>query len=132
MRKTKTFIPRLLFGLLLTALLLAPGAEVSRGSSAQAKEPFTQFWTRFKAALAKDDRQAVASMTKFRTGDATYMSDKEFLAKWYGELRGVRKCFARAKPVKDQESYSVFCGARIFLFERIEGAWKFTEIGADD
>lgn len=124
---------RVLLGLSITAVLLAPAALDARGqAAAQAKESFTQFWTRFKAALVKDDRQSVAAMTKFRTGDETYMTDKEFLAKWYGELRRERRCFARAKPVKDQESYSVFCGERIFLFERIEGAWKFTDIGAND
>ncbi|MBC7932860.1 MAG: hypothetical protein H7Z38_20045 [Rubrivivax sp.] len=124
---------RVLLGLSIATLLLAPAAAAARGqAAAQAKESFAQFWTRFKAALVKDDRQSVASMTKFRTGDETYMTDKEFLAKWYGELRRERRCFARAKPVKDQESYSVFCGERIFLFERFEGAWKFADIGAND
>lgn len=132
MKRAKSVAARVLLGLFITTLLLLPVASVSQGQVAQSKESFTQFWTRFKAALVKDDRQAVASMTKFRTGDVTYMTDKEFLAKWYGELRRARRCFARAKPVKDQESYSVFCGERIFLFERIEGAWKFTEIGAND
>lgn len=118
---------------LVAALIFLPAAPAAHPVAAQpAKETFAQFWTRFKAALARDDRQAVASMTKFRTGDTTYMTDKEFLAKWYGELRRERRCFARAKPVKDQESYSVFCGERIFVFERIEGAWKFVDIGAND
>ncbi|MCA1616382.1 MAG: hypothetical protein LC800_20250 [Acidobacteria bacterium] len=121
---------RVLLGLFVAASLLAPAA---RGQAAeQAAETFTQFWTRSKAALAKDDRRAVAAMTKFRTGDATYMTDREFLAKWYGELRRERRCFARAKPLKDQESYTVFCGERIFVFKRIGGAWKFVDIGAND
>ena len=131
-KTAKTAAARVLLGVFITTLLLSPVAPAAQGQAAQAKESFTQFWTRFKAALAKDDRQAVAAMTKFRTGDATYMTDKEFLAEWYGELRRERRCFARAKPVKDQESYSVFCGERIFIFERHEGAWKFTEIGAND
>ena len=130
--RAKTVTARVLLSLV-AALVLLLAAPAARGqAAAQAKESFTQFWTRFKAALAKDDRQAVASMTKFRTGDGTYMTDKEFLAEWYKELRRERRCFARAKPLKDQEYYSVFCGERIFLFERIEGAWKFTEIGAND
>lgn len=129
---------RVLPGLCVAALLLlttpAPAAPAARGQAAPAaaKETFASFWTRFKAALVKDDRGAVAAMTKFRAGDETYLSDKEFLAKWYGELRRERRCFARAKPVADQESYSVFCGERIFVFERIGGAWKFADIGAND
>jgi hypothetical protein len=121
---------RVLLGLFIAASLLATAARGQ--AAAQGAEKFAQFWTRYKAALAKDDRRAVAAMTKFRTGDATYMSDKEFLAKWYGELRRERRCFARQRPLKDQESYSVFCGERIFVFERVGGAWKFVDIGAND
>ena len=132
MKRAKTIAPRLLLGLFITVSLLVPAVPAARGRAAHAEETFTQFWARFKTALAKDDRQAVAGMTKFRTGDATYLTDEEFLAKWYGELRRERRCFARAKPVKDQAAYSVFCGERIFLFEQIDGAWKFVEIGAND
>lgn len=132
-KQAKTVTARVLLGVFVATLLLLPAAPATRGHAAQSEESFAHFWTRFKAALAKGDQQAVASMTRFRTGDATYMTNKEFLAKWYGELRRERRrCFARAKPVRDQESYSVFCGERIFLFERVEGAWKFTEIGVDD
>lgn len=142
-KRARAAATRALLGLCAAALLLttpapaapnAPNGLNARGQAAQAaaKETFASFWTRFKAALVKDDRGAVAAMTKFRTGDETYLSDKEFLAKWYGELRRERRCFARAKPVADQESYSVFCGERIFVFERIGGAWKFVDIGAND
>ncbi len=115
----------------LTLVALSAPASVGQASPPPG-ESFTQFWTRFRAALAKDDRQAVASMTRFRTGDSTYMTDKEFLAEQYGELRRERRCFARSKPVKDESTYSVFCGERIFMFEHLEGAWKFTGIGAND
>jgi outer membrane biogenesis lipoprotein LolB len=139
-KKARAAATRALLGLSVAALLLAaaaavaPAAPAASGQAARAaaKETFASFWTRFKAALVKDDRAAVAAMTKFRTGDETYLSDKEFLAKWYGELRRERRCFARAKPVADQESYSVFCGERIFVFGRIGGAWKFVDIGAND
>lgn len=119
--------------LLICALLLAATlAPASQGQTAPSNESFAQFWTRFKAALAKDDQQTVAALAKFRIDDSTYLTDKDFLAKWYGELKRKRRCLARAKPVKEQASYSVFCGEQIFLFERIEGAWKFTGIGAND
>lgn len=114
---------------LVAALILLPAA---RGQAAQAKESFPQFWARFKAAVARDDRQAVASITRFRTGDATYLSDEEFLATRYRELQRERRCLARARPVRDGEAYSVFCGEFILLFERVEGAWKFVEFGVND
>ena len=128
MKVKEKILPRLLLAALAAVLLLQPAA----GRAAQKKEPFTQFWTRFKAALAKDDRQSVAAMTKFRVDDTTYLTDKEFLDKWYVELKRERRCFARAKPVKDQEAYMIFCGERIFLFNLIDGEWKFTEIGVND
>ena len=82
----------------MTSLTLAASpAFALQGQMSPSKESFTQFWTRFRAALAKDDRQAVAAMIKFRTGDSTYMTDKEFLAKRYSELRSERRCLARSK-----------------------------------
>lgn len=71
-------------------------------------------------------------MTKFLGDNSTYLTDKEFLANWYVELKRERRCFAREKPIKDQDTYMIFCGERIFLFKLIDGEWKFTEIGAND
>ena len=81
MRTVRSIIARALLGIAVTALLLSPAAFVTHSRAAQSNESFTQFWARFKTALTKDDRQAVASMTKLRTGDATYLTDEEFLAK---------------------------------------------------
>ena len=128
MKAGRKILPRLLLAFFLAVLLLQPAA----GQAVQKKETFARFWTRFKAALAKDDRQAVASMTKFLGDNSTYLTDKEFLDQWYVELRRERRCFAREKPVKDQNNYMIFCGERIFLFSLIDGEWKFTEIGAND
>lgn len=128
----KNIMPRVLLCIAVTTLLLSSTHAVSQNTTTQAEKSFNTFWARFRGALAKNDRRAVASMTKFRALDGTYMTDAQFLAKWYGELQRERRCFARAKPVKDQESYSVFCGERIFVFERIAGAWKFTDIGVND
>lgn len=127
-RRPKAVAARMLLGLVAALILLS----AARGQAAQAKESFPQFWARFKAAVARDDRQAVASMTRFRTGDATYLSDEEFLATRYKELRRERRCLARARPVKDGEAHSIFCGELIFLFERVEGNWKFVETGVND
>ena len=44
----------------------------------------------------------------------------------------VKKCFATAKPVLDRDSYFVFCGEEIFVFGKVNGAYKFTSIGMND
>jgi hypothetical protein len=46
--------------------------------------------------------------------------------------RQVKKCFASAKPVRDRDSYSVFCGEEYFFFEKVSGAYKLTDIGVND
>ena len=44
----------------------------------------------------------------------------------------VRRCFGRARPSKDQDAYEIFCGQQIFLFGKVDGVYKFTEIGVND
>ena len=44
----------------------------------------------------------------------------------------MRRCIARAKPLKEQEYYEIFCGDQIFLFGKVDGVWKFVEIGVND
>lgn len=60
--------------------------------------------------------------------------DRAGFIKQYGLLftPRVRRCFARAKPTKDQDAYEIFCGQQIFLFGKIDGFYKFTEIGVND
>jgi hypothetical protein len=120
----------------LPLLLLASFAHAKQTPPKQNTASFAAFWSEFKAAVAKDDREAVASMTK----QPIYLANKEqtkagFL-KLYSSLfpKKVKTCFASAKPVKEynQDSYSVFCGKSIYVFSRVEGKYKFTDIGADD
>jgi hypothetical protein len=46
----------------------------------------------------------------------------------------VRRCFRNAKPVKDdkRDSYSVFCGETIFVFEKGKDGYQFTDLGVND
>ncbi len=97
---------------------------------------FAAFWLQFKAAVAKNDKEAIAEMTKlpFPTGSKPW-SKAEFIKEcgtlFHGEAR---KCFAKAKPVKedDRDSYSVFCGEEIFVFSKVNGEYRFTDIGMND
>jgi hypothetical protein len=97
---------------------------------------FAAFWVQFKPAVAKDDKKAIAEMTKIPFPYATkHLSKAEFI-KECGKLfdQKTRRCFSKAKPVKedDRESYSVFCGEEIFVFEKVNGEYRFTDIGMND
>ncbi|HKS42324.1 MAG TPA: hypothetical protein VJX74_17020 [Blastocatellia bacterium] len=113
------------------SLLLLPQANIAHGQTAQAKETFAAFWTRFKAALAKDDRQAIAAMTKHcKCGQMPFDNDKEFLDEWYPALRRNRACLARSKPIARGKQNSVICrtdGDEV-LFERIGSEWKLINV----
>jgi hypothetical protein len=34
--------------------------------------------------------------------------------------------------MKEQDYYEIFCGDQIFLFGKVDGVWKFVEIGVND
>ena len=114
------------------AINSADGAEIKPEARS-----FAEFWVEFKAAVVKDDREAIAKLTKlpFTYGTSKPLAKAEFI-KECGELfnQKTRRCFAKAKPVKDdsRDSYSVFCGEEIFSFEKVNGEYRFTDIGMND
>jgi len=95
---------------------------------------FTAFWVKFKAAVARNDKARVADMTKlpFLLGGEDH--DRAGFLKEYPSLfdRRTRRCFAREKPLKEGDYYEIFCDETIFLFAKVDGVWKFVEIGAND
>ena len=96
---------------------------------------FATFWTQFKEAVAKGNKEAVAGMTRFPFTMGKHLSKADFI-KAYGEIFGekTRKCFRNAKPVKESkgDTYSVFCGEDIFVFEKANGEYRFTDLGVND
>jgi hypothetical protein len=95
---------------------------------------FAEFWTQFKAAVLKEDKEAIAGMAKFPFG-GDQLTEVNFVKKC-GEMFSakVRRCFRDAKPVKEdkRESYSVFCGESIFVFEKGKDGYQFTDLGVND
>lgn len=97
---------------------------------------FAPFWAQFKAAVASKNKEAIAGMTKFPlVCDGEQLAKTDFMKKCdviFGEK--IRKCFQNAKPVKadDRDSYSVFCGETIFVFEKENGKYRFTDLGVND
>jgi hypothetical protein len=95
---------------------------------------FAGFWSQFQAAVVKGDKAAIAGMTKF-----PFASEKQTKAQFVKQCdklfsAKVRQCFRNAKPVKEdnRDSYSVFCGETIFIFEKANGEYKFTDLGVND
>jgi hypothetical protein len=105
----------------------------------EAKDPplpaeFAAFWKEFKSAVAKNDQEAVVALSDVSLYRRNGQFSKEAFLKEYPFLfrRDVRKCFATAKPEKDRDSYMVGCGEELFYFGKVNGAYKFTDIGMND
>ena len=115
-------------------LLLGFGTGLQVRSQGKSDPEFTTFWTKFKAAVARNDKAAVADMTKLPFMLDSKDVDRAGFIKQYSSLftPKIRRCFARAKPSRDQDSMEIFCGDQIFLFAKVEGAYKFKEIGVND
>ena len=121
-----------------TAAAAALAAVLAGAAPALAAgDGFAAFWQGFQAAVAKDDRAALAGMVVLserldQVGPPTF-------GKFHNEALGpaARRCLAKAKPVRDvdgqgQVNYSAFCGEVIYTFYRTGGAWKLTDVGAND
>ena len=115
-------------------LLLVPSQAVAQSGAKTLDPAFVVFLTKFKAALAKDDKEAVATMTKLPFLFDSKEQKHDGFIKIYDKLftARVKKCFATAKPIKDEDVYEIFCGKTIYLFGKVNGSYKFTEIGVDD
>ena len=116
-------------------LLLSGLPQVwAQGRSARIDPAFNAFWIKFTAAVARNDKGGVADLTKLPFMLDGKDLDRAGFIKQYSSLftPRVRRCFARARLTKDQDTYEVFCGQQIFLFGRVNGVYKFTEIGVND
>jgi hypothetical protein len=120
----------------LTSVILSLLAINPAGSAEikPAAGSFPAFWVQFKTAVQKQDKEAVARMTKFPFM-GKYFSKVEFIKEYALILdERTRRCFSKAKPIKDddRDSYSVFCDEEIFGFEKVNGEYRFTDIGMND
>ena len=107
----------------------------------EAKDPpppaeFAAFWKEFKSAVAKNDKEAVVALSDVSLFRRNGQFSKEAFLKEYPFLfrRDVRECLATAKPEKEthRDSYLVGCGEEIFYFGKVNGAYRFTDIGMND
>jgi hypothetical protein len=97
---------------------------------------FAAFWPTFAAAAAKDDARALASMVVQGPGLGDAAGS---FAKLHKDYLGpsARRCLAKAEPRRDADgqgapTYEAFCGQIIYVFSKVGGAWKLTDLGAND
>ena len=122
---------------LTTLVLLAmnPIVMSAQRGGRQTPEDFASFWLRFKAAVSTADKEAVASMTKL---PFLFEGDELIKARFIEKFdtifdRRVKARLLKARPVKEGSYYEVFCGAEaVLMFKRIDGKYKFIEIGVND
>lgn len=110
--------------------LVAPARE-------NASPAMKAFWSKFQNAVAKNDREAVASMTKFPLAMPYGVPSIKTRAQLFKEYARIfdaetKKCFATAQPqVEDAKAkkFSINCGeAMMYWFEFSGGAYKFTTV----
>jgi|GEM_PF-2045215 len=114
----KKIATNLLIGILVAASLAVPP------EFAAAQSDWATFWTKFKTAVIKNDKKTVLSLSE------QSLSNEDYKILFGTSAR--QNCFAKAKPVKDGETYSVFCGGQGYYFGKVNGQFKFKEWFADD
>lgn len=142
MRKLKFF---------LTAVLVCcfVGNAFGAVNSERQDAVFKAFWAKFKAAVAKKDKMAVANLSRFPISMPAFQKavrTKADLLRRYGRIfdgeADAAKCFQNATPQKaSAKSYEVNCGFKndpngdggepiVYSFELTKSGWKF--VGLDN
>lgn len=123
------------FNDLIAALVIIAAAGTA--GQAQPSRPsvnsFTNFLVSFKAAVARNDAKAVANMTKLPFLFDSKLRNHNGFQKIYPALfdAKVRACFAKAKPVTEEDRFVIYCGRYIFYFGLDHGEYRFIEFAAD-
>ncbi len=113
------------------ALLLSFG--VARAQNPPAAPNFPAFYKKWQAALAADDKEAVANMTAlpFWWGESL---DRAAFLKAYPRIfdAKIKKCLEKARGFEDGPFQNYFCGRMLFRFGVIDGAWRLIEAADND
>lgn len=109
--------------------------SVLNSHAAMAKDPaFDAFWAKFQTALKSNDKKSIAEMTRLPYQSEDKKMDKTAFIAYCDKIfdKKTRDCLIKQKPVQDKTNFSAFCGEEIFIFEKVNGAYLFTEIGVND
>jgi hypothetical protein len=113
-------------------------------SQVSAQTDFNDFWKKFKTAVSQNDKTALADLTKYPLempyGVASIKNKTQFsrsFGKIFNGETNAAKCFAKAKPVKENaKTYTVSCGFKgdennadnapiLYKFELTKTGWRF-------
>jgi hypothetical protein len=121
----------------LTCLCLCAALPTHGQKTAPSTAAFDAFWPKFKEAVAKNDKEGVAALTKFPLpmpyGVPAVKTKAQFLQR-YAKIfdAATRKCFATAKPERENNksaSYNVLCGeAMLYEFDLVGGTYKLVTV----
>jgi hypothetical protein len=106
-------------------------------ASSKAHADAEVFWSKFQSAVAKNESEAVAEMTKFPLSmpyGVRSVRSKLELKKRYAKIfdAETHKCFAAAKPQWEEGTnsrFSINCGeAMMYWFEKTNGRFLFAAV----
>lgn len=115
----------------LSLLLLLLSTTVTTSAYGASHE---QFWREFKRAIEKNDRAAVANMTKLPfLWESKPLNRQQFMAKYDTIFpKTARQAILKTKPIDDKGSSEIFAGETIYVFSNVGGKFMFTDIGVND
>ena len=119
-------------------------SAISIDATSQRQSDVQGFWKNFKAAIEKEDKNAIAALTKFPLsmpyGVKSVKTKADFLKRYKEIFNGeadAAKCFPKAELIKDNaKNYSIYCGFKQtpddtentpikYYFELTKTGWKF-------
>jgi len=129
---------------LLAVLLVAFGLSHAATSFAQTDTSVDAFWTKFKTAVLKSDKEEVATMVQFPItmpyGVPAIRTKAQLLKRYrdlFNQQANADQCFADAKPEVDsgnKNRFTVACKDAagnevvIYGFVRTRGVWKLRSL----
>lgn len=119
----------------LPILVILVSLTITTAQTTAKPETFPAFWSSFKAAMARNDKETIADLTKLPFLFDSQERDRAGFIKIFNQLftRKIRQCITKAKPMKEGQNYDVFCGELIFYFGKdADGKFKFLEFGVND
>ena len=143
-------LPSRCFVLILTGSILLVGsagsagirAASSPGEQIQSGDSISPFWEKFKAAVIRGDKVAVAGLSQFPIsmpyGMPTIRTRAQLLKRYrdvFNHESNAAKCFSTSRPETDPErpkEFTVACKNAagdeviIYLFRRIGKTWAFS------
>ncbi len=127
-------------------LMMVTKLSYASGNSPQTNSSVEEFWNKFRGAVIRGDRAAVATFTRFPVempyGMASIKNRAQLIARYRKVFTGetdAAKCFSTAKPETDAANPRLFTVACknaagheviIYSFARAANGWKF--VGLDN